>query len=160
MKLIKIDECIYTIDKKFRVPNNNELKCRLASHTHPEVFDVNKSFLTDAVTEADYEVEGDQVRIAFPLNDVITEIFIDLGTGDVKVQFDYLPDEYVKTEVVKFLDGILKPTYTRYCDYIRCRYKYQSTITGVFGRVYWNRLFILYHLFNMFIVNFPLYWNI
>jgi len=138
MKLIKIDKCIYTVDKKFRVPNNNELKCRLASHTHPEVFDVNKSFLTDAVTEAEYEVEGDLIRITFPVNDAITEVIIDLGTGEVKVQFDYLPTELVKTEVVKFLAGILKPTDTRYCDGIMCRYKHQYAITGACGKYYWD----------------------
>jgi hypothetical protein len=141
MKLIKIDDCTYTIDEKYFIPSNYDLKCRLASKSRPEIFDIDQSFYTDAVTEAEYEVEGELVRIAFPVSDVITEIFINLSTGEVKVQFDFLPDELVKTEVVKFLKGILKSTTTsntRYCDSIKCRYKHQSTITGTCVKYYWD----------------------
>jgi len=56
------------------------------------------AFFTDAVTEAEYEVEGDLIRITFPVRDDITEVIIDTETGEAKVQFDHLPTELVKTK--------------------------------------------------------------
>jgi hypothetical protein len=138
MKLIKIDTNNYTIDEKFCVPSNYNLKCKLALKAKPEVFDVDQSFFTDTIKEAEYEIEGDLVRIAFPVHDVITEIFIDTCTGDVKVQFEYTPTELVKTEVEKFLFGILKPSQDEYCDSILCRYKHQFKIIGECNKYFWD----------------------
>jgi hypothetical protein len=78
------------------------------------------------------------VRIAFPVHDVLTEIFIDTCTGDVKVQFEYTPTELVKTEVEKFLFGILKPSQDEYCDSILCRYKHQFKIIGECNKYFWD----------------------
>lgn len=139
MKLIKLEKNIYTIDKKYFVPNNYKLKCELASKTHPDIFDVDPSFFTGMVTETEYEVEGDFVRITFPVMDVIVEIFLDLSLGEVKVMFDYLPAEIEKavtSEVEKFLEGILKRKNYLCCD--ACRRKHQAIIIGTCQGFYWE----------------------
>jgi hypothetical protein len=139
MELIKTNLSNYTIDKKYFVPNNYELKCGLASKAHPELHEVDHSFFTDGVKEVDYEIEGDLVKILFPVEDVITEITVDQSTGEIKVQFDYLPQELettVKTTVETFLAGILNRHNNHSCD--SCRYKHQYTILGTCKWVYWD----------------------
>jgi len=138
MKLIKIDECNYTVEEKYFIPNNYELKCRLASRTHSEVYEVDQSFFTDVVKEAEYEIEEDLIQITFPVYDVITEIFINQTKGEVKVRFDYLPQELettVKIEVEKFLKGVLEKRALACCD--SCRHKHQSIIAGACRWVFW-----------------------
>ncbi|MFZ4589725.1 MAG: hypothetical protein ACOYN6_01910 [Ignavibacteria bacterium] len=141
MELIKIDDYNFNIDEKYFIPNYYELRCKLASRTNPLLFNVDESFLTSSLTRAEYEMVESEIQITLPIHDSITEISIDIETGDTKVQFDYLPREpersEIKTEVMEFLKQILKQDESRICDTIECRHKHKYTISGACKKYYW-----------------------